>query len=108
MSQACGSMPFILAVSISEQTIDDGEAGTAYPALLDAKGRCPPEDIGGPWGYGDFLEAIEDPCHERHEELTEWYPPDFDPNDTPLEDLKATVATLAKRWNPKPRKKQGR
>jgi len=86
--------------------IDDGEAGTVYPRLLDAKGRCPPEDIGGPWGYGDFLEAMEDPNHERHEELTEWYPADFDPNDTPTEDLKATVAALAKRWNRKPRKKQ--
>ena len=88
--------------------IDDGEAGTAYPVLLDAKGRCPPEDIGGPWGYGDFLEAKEDPCHERHEELTEWYPADFDPNETPTEDLKAAVAKLANRWNRKPRKKQGR
>ncbi len=84
--------------------IDDGEAGVNYPRLLDAKGRCPPEDIGGPWGYGDFLEAIEDPNHERHEELTEWYPADFNPNDTPLEDLKAAVANLAKRWNRKPRK----
>ena len=88
--------------------IDDGEAGAVYPRLLDAKGRCPPEDIGGPWGYGDFLEAIEDPNHERHEELTEWYPADFNPNHTPLEDLKAAVATLAKRWNRKPRKKQAR
>ena len=86
--------------------IDDGEAGAVYPRLLDAKGRCPPEDIGGPWGYGDFLEAIEDPNHERHEELTEWYPADFNPNDTPLEDLKAAVADLAKRWNRKPRKRK--
>ena len=88
--------------------IDDGEPGTAYPVLLDAEGRCPPEDSGGPWGYGDFLEAIEDPHHERHEELTEWYPADFDPNDTPIDELKAAVAALAKRWNRKPRKKQAR
>ena len=86
--------------------IDDGKAGAVYPRLLDAKGRCPPEDIGGPWGYGDFLEAIEDPNHERYEELTEWYPADFGPNDTPLENLKADVAALAKRWNRKPRKKK--
>ena len=86
--------------------IDDGEAGAIYPRLLDAKGRCPPEDIGGPWGYGDFLEAIADPGHERHEELIEWYPSDFDPNDTPLESLKAAVVALAKRWNRKPRKKK--
>ena len=84
--------------------IDDAELDTAYPVLLDAVGRCPPEDIGGPWGYGDFLEAIEDPDHERHEELTEWYPADFDPNDTPVDDLKAAVAALAKRRYRKPPK----
>ena len=88
--------------------IDDAEPDTVYPVLLEAAGRCPPEDIGGPWGYGDFLEAIEDPDHERHEELTEWYPADFDPNDTPVDDLKAAVAKLAKRWSRKPRKKPAR
>ena len=88
--------------------IDDPEPDSVYPVLLEAAGRCPPEDIGGPWGYGDFLEAIEDPDHERHEELTEWYPADFDPNDAPVEDLKAAVAKLAKRWNRKPRTKRAR
>ncbi|MGI8782647.1 MAG: IS1096 element passenger TnpR family protein [Acidobacteriota bacterium] len=33
---------------------------------------CPPEDCGGPWGYADFLEAIGNPEHERHEEFVEW------------------------------------
>ncbi len=86
--------------------IDDADPDTAYPILLDAAGRCPPEDIGGLWGCGEFLEAIDDPDHERHEELTEWYPEDFDPKDTPLDDLKSAVAALAKRWNRKPRKKR--
>ena len=39
---------------------------------------CPPEDCGGPWGYADYLAAIADPQHERHEELLEWRGP-FDP-----------------------------
>jgi len=30
------------------------------------------EDVGGPWGYAEFVEAINDPEHERHEELLEW------------------------------------
>ena len=94
--------------SIEVLGIDNGKPDLAYPLLRDATGRCPPEDIGGPWGYGDFLEAIADPQHERHEEFTEWYPEDFDPEDTPLEDLKTAVATLAIRWNRKPRKNQAR
>jgi len=32
-----------------------------YPRLIEAAGRCPPEDVGGPWGYAEFLEAISDP-----------------------------------------------
>jgi len=43
-------------------------AGLETPFLLEASGRCPPEDIGGPWGYAEFLEAIADPNHERHDE----------------------------------------
>ena len=43
-----------------------------YPRLVDAKGRCPPEDIGGPWGYADCLEAISDKTHKRHAELIGW------------------------------------
>lgn len=35
--------------------------GLAEPMLLEATGRCPPEDIGGPWGYQEFREALADP-----------------------------------------------
>src|SRR5258708_17861443 len=38
----------------------------------------PPEDVGGPWGYDEFLEAIADAQHERHKELLEWCGGDFD------------------------------
>ncbi|SIR39907.1 pRiA4b ORF-3-like protein [Rhizobium sp. RU35A] len=41
-------------------------------SLIDATGACPPEDIDGPWGYQEFIEALADPGHERHEELVEW------------------------------------
>ena len=29
---------------------DNPEPATKYPVLRSAKGRCPPEDVGGPWG----------------------------------------------------------
>jgi hypothetical protein len=45
---------------------------STYPMLLDAQGRCPPEDIGGPFGYAKFLEALADPRHSsRHVDLRE-------------------------------------
>ena len=56
------------------------EPEAVYPRLLSAEGRCPPEDIGGPWGYAEYLEAMADPNHERHAEMLEWRGPDFDPN----------------------------
>jgi hypothetical protein len=43
-----------------------------YPQLLKGNVACPPEDCGGIWGYYDFVEAINDPKHESHEEMTEW------------------------------------
>src|SRR3546814_3109877 len=47
--------------TIKIERLVDAVPGVIYPRLIEATGRCPPEDIGGPWGYGDFLEAIADP-----------------------------------------------
>ncbi len=54
------------------------EAGKTYPVCVTGKRACPPEDVGGPWGYMEFAEAIQDPEHEQHEELLEWRG-EFDP-----------------------------
>src|SRR5712671_3053157 len=48
------------------------KADLRYPRCIAGKRACPPEDCGGPWDYAEFLEAIRDPKHERHEELPEW------------------------------------
>ena len=50
-----------------------------YPRCTDGALACPPEDIGGPWGYCDFLEIIANPKHPRHRNLREWLGGDFDP-----------------------------
>lgn len=42
------------------------------PLCVEGERACPPEDCGGPWGYGDYLAAITDPQHEQHEEMLEW------------------------------------
>ncbi|CAN5529483.1 hypothetical protein BH24ACT7_BH24ACT7_14700 [soil metagenome] len=55
------------------------ERGTTYPFCLTGRRACPPEDCGGPWGYGNLLEALADPDHPDHDDLTEWAPIDFDP-----------------------------
>lgn len=73
-----------------------------YPRLIEVSGRCPPEDCGGPWGYAELLEAIKDPAHESHAELTEWIGDDFDPGADQAEWLIAEVDALAKKWSRKP------
>jgi hypothetical protein len=40
---------------------------------------CPPEDVGGAWGYEEFLAALADPEHEGHDGLLEWAGGAFDP-----------------------------
>ena len=35
-------------------------------------GKTPPEDVGGPGGYEEFLEIINDPLHPLREEMLDW------------------------------------
>jgi Plasmid pRiA4b ORF-3-like protein len=67
------------------------EPGVRYPRCLDGKRACPPEDCGGSWGYGDFLEAIQNPEHEQHEEMLEWIGKEFDPEKFDLEEVNAEL-----------------
>src|SRR3954454_7712138 len=52
--------------SVRIERITDAMPGIAYPRLIEAAGRCPLEDVGGPWGYREFLDAITDPNHREH------------------------------------------
>src|SRR6266508_3874429 len=41
------------------------EKGVHFPLCGAGKRACPPEDVGGVWGYQEFLEAIADPGHSE-------------------------------------------
>ena len=94
--------------TIKIDRLTDPEPNVACPRLIEAAGRCPPEDVGGPWGYGELIEALQDPHHERHAEMREWVGEEFDPQQFDAEALKADVAALAKRWSKKPASKKAR
>jgi hypothetical protein len=36
------------------------------------KGICPPEDCGGPWGYANLKEILNDPKDPEHKGMKEW------------------------------------
>ncbi len=55
------------------------EPGKVYPVCIKGKRACPPEDVGGIWGYYDFLEAIRNPEHPEHADYLEWIGGEFDP-----------------------------
>jgi hypothetical protein len=57
-----------------------------YPLCVKGRRACPPEDVGGIWGYEEFLEAIRDPKHPEHEEYLEWIGGPFDPEEFDLDE----------------------
>lgn len=54
------------------------EPGVHYPQCLAGKRACPPEDVGGVWGYQEFLAALADPDDPQHDEYLEWIGGEFD------------------------------
>ena len=57
-----------------------GPPDTCSTAIyLGGANACPPEDVGGPYGYADFLEAIGNPAHPEHQQMRDWVGQEFDP-----------------------------
>ena len=48
-----------------------GPGGEA-PAVVDGEGACPPEDVGGPYGYAEFRVGVADRSHPEHHRLRTW------------------------------------
>jgi hypothetical protein len=64
-----------------------------FAVCLDGQNACPPEDVGGPAGYAEFLSAVTDPEHAEHRDMLEWVGRPFDPS---AFDLAAANAALQK------------
>ena len=56
-----------------------GASNIDYPVFLGGENNSPPEDVGGPYGYKQYLTAISDPNHEDHESMVQWNGEGFDP-----------------------------
>jgi len=74
------------------EKVVEPEPGQKYPLCVKGSRACPPEDVGGPWGYAEYLEALADPEHEDHEGVLDWRG-EFDPE---AFDLKAVNRALRK------------
>ena len=69
-----------------EETLP-AEQGAHYPRCVKGERACPPEDCGGPHEYPCFLDKIQDPQHEEHEEMLDWVGDEFDPEEFDLEQV---------------------
>jgi hypothetical protein len=70
------------------------EPGQRYPVCVEGERACPPEDVGGVWGYEMFLEAIGDPGHPEHERFLEWIGGEFDAEEFDLDAVNAALRAL--------------
>ncbi|MCX6664703.1 MAG: plasmid pRiA4b ORF-3 family protein [Euryarchaeota archaeon] len=55
------------------------EKKVKYPLCIKGKRACPPEDVGGVYGYEEFLRIMQNPKHKEHKSMLNWIGGKFDP-----------------------------
>jgi hypothetical protein len=73
------------------------DPGTDYPLFVAGERTAPPEDVGGPPGFMEFVEAIANRCHPQHKDMVRWYGGPFNPVDFGEPEIAARVRDLATR-----------
>jgi hypothetical protein len=66
------------------------DADAFYPRCVRGERNGPPEDVGGPLGYMEYVDALANGRHPRHKELTGWRGR-FDPEDFSLDRINAML-----------------
>lgn len=57
------------------------------PVCTDGALNCPPEDVGGIWGFQEFRKAIKNPSHPEHDMYTEWIGVHYNPEYFDLDEI---------------------
>ncbi|MCK1292546.1 plasmid pRiA4b ORF-3 family protein [Bradyrhizobium sp. 30] len=70
--------------------------------MLEAAGRCPPEDVGGAKPCR-IPRRHQRPAHPEHEHMRLWGPERFDPNVVDRKALEDAVNALSDVWKPRRR-----
>lgn len=83
--------------SVVVEKILPPEPGVTYLICLKGVRAAPPEDVGGVWGYEDFLAAVRDPTHEEHEHMLEWAGGEWDPERFDLARVNAALRQMRPR-----------
>ena len=80
------------------EKILESESGRSEAQCLRGKRSCPPEDVGGPYSYPEFLKAIADPSHADHDHLLEWVGDEFDPEAFKIGRINEQLEFMAEYW----------
>jgi hypothetical protein len=81
------------------EKISSAHEGLQSPICLKGKRACPPEDVGGVWGYENFLKAIQDPEHDEHEDYLNWIGEEFDPETFDLNAVNDQLHHMGRGWS---------
>lgn len=78
--------------------VEDDPSGAAW--ILEGARACPPDDVGGPEGYYEFLDILTNkPKSDEAERLRRWIDGDFDPERFDRRMANASIARLLiNRW----------
>jgi len=85
---------------VTIEKVSEPDPGTRYPTCIAGRRACPPEDVGGPSAYQDFLAAVSDAGHEDHQHWTEWIGGTFDPARFDVMAVNAALSAVA--WTGSP------
>lgn len=76
------------------EDVFDADPNRKVPVCIAGERACPPEDIGGVYGYESFLEAIKNPDHPEHADQIEWIGHEFDPEKFDLDAVNTPLRAL--------------
>ncbi|MDR6714442.1 hypothetical protein J2W83_004074 [Pseudomonas hunanensis] len=79
---------------IEVEQILPAKAYPQVPCCIAGGNACPPEDVGGAWGYSEFVAAMADPRHPDHEFRMEWFGEAFDATEFDCEETNQWVTRL--------------
>ena len=65
-----------------------------FAVCLGGANACPPEDVGGPYGYVEYVKAITNENHPEHEDMLEWGYENFDPTKFDAEQTNDILKTI--------------
>ena len=80
-------------IVVEKRLAADTERNT-WPMCIAGANACPPEDVGGPPGYMDFVQAMSDPMHTDHLPTWRWNGGPFDPASFSLNDANRAIRKL--------------